>query len=64
MHSPPEPEVSIVIVCWNSAAYLARCLQALEAQTTVTSKSSSSTTPPPMDRRLMWHPATRPPHTG
>jgi GT2 family glycosyltransferase len=27
------PKVSVVIVCWNSAAYLPRCLQALEAQT-------------------------------
>jgi GT2 family glycosyltransferase len=26
-------EVSVVIICWNSAAYLPRCLAALEAQT-------------------------------
>jgi GT2 family glycosyltransferase len=27
------PKVSVVIVCWNSAAHLPRCLAALEAQT-------------------------------
>jgi GT2 family glycosyltransferase len=29
----PVPAVSIVIVCWNSAAYLPRCIEALESQT-------------------------------
>jgi len=28
----PRPAISIVIVCWNSAAYLPRCLEALSRQ--------------------------------
>jgi len=27
------PNVSVIIVCWNSAAYLSRCSNALVAQT-------------------------------
>lgn len=33
MQSPPSPCVSIAIVCWNSAAYLPRCLDSLAGQT-------------------------------
>ena len=29
----PDPLVSVIIVCWNSANYLSGCLSALEAQT-------------------------------
>ena len=32
MASPGKPAVSVVIVCWNSAAYLPRCLEALGLQ--------------------------------
>ncbi len=33
MPASPAPEVSVVIVAWNSAAFLCRCLDALAAQT-------------------------------
>ncbi len=33
LNSEPKPYVSVIIVTWNSAAYLPRCLQSLQAQT-------------------------------
>jgi GT2 family glycosyltransferase len=33
MAPPHAPQVSVVIVCWNSAGHLPRCLRALESQT-------------------------------
>src|SRR3974390_3154267 len=33
MATSPTPHVSVIIVTWNSAAYLPRCLDALVAQT-------------------------------
>jgi len=29
----PVPSISVIIVCWNSAKYLPRCLESLDAQT-------------------------------